>query len=414
LQVQLKAIEVPARWRNWISGDVHVHMNYGGAYVTTPERLVAQAAAEDLDVVFNLVVNKEQRIPDIGYFSTAPDSASDASTLLLHAQEFHTSFWGHLGLLGLQQNLLLPDYSAYAGTAAASLYPDNAVTAKLARDQGAAVGYVHPFLSPAPDPESEEKLSNALPVDAALGLVDYYEVVGFADHRASAEVWYRLLNCGLRVAAAGGTDAMANYASLRGPVGINRTYVQLIGKAASAEARRDRWLDGLKAGRSMASNGPLLGLELGEQGPGSEIKIEKEGQALEYRGFMRSIVPMDHLELVQNGEVIKTIQLSGDRRSADVSGTLNAERNGWVLLRAWNDNSSPLVFDIYPYATTSPVYLNVNGRRARSKDDADYFLAWLTRIREALDEHEDFNNDAERNAILEHISSAEQVYKACR
>ena len=58
----------PTGWRGWLSGDVHVHMNYGGTYRATPETLRAQARAEDLDVVFNLVVNKEQRIPDIAPF----------------------------------------------------------------------------------------------------------------------------------------------------------------------------------------------------------------------------------------------------------------------------------------------------------------------------------------------------------
>ena len=80
---------------------------------------------------------------------------------------------------------------------------------------------------PPPNPDGEGSLTNAFPVDAALGLADYYEVVGFSDPHTSAGVWYGLLNCGLKVSAAGGTDAMANYTSLRGPVGINRTYVQV-------------------------------------------------------------------------------------------------------------------------------------------------------------------------------------------
>ncbi len=41
-------------------------MNYGGHYRSTPDTLLAQQEAEDLDVVYNLLVNKEERIPDIG------------------------------------------------------------------------------------------------------------------------------------------------------------------------------------------------------------------------------------------------------------------------------------------------------------------------------------------------------------
>src|SRR2546422_586069 len=87
--------------RGWWSGDLHVHMNYGGAYRNTPAHLAFQGRAEDLHVVENLIVNKEQRSPDIAYFRTDADPVSTPTFLLLHAQEFHTSVWGHVGLLRL-------------------------------------------------------------------------------------------------------------------------------------------------------------------------------------------------------------------------------------------------------------------------------------------------------------------------
>ena len=87
------------------------------------------------------------------------------------------------------------------------------------------VGYVHPY-DTFPDPAKDATLTHELPVDAALGKVDYIEVLGFSDHKSTAAVWYRLLNCGFRLPAAAGTDAMANFASLRGPVGLNRVYAE--------------------------------------------------------------------------------------------------------------------------------------------------------------------------------------------
>ena len=66
-----------------------------------------------------------------------------------------------------------------------------------------------------------------LPADVALGKVDYIEVVGFSDHKSTAEVWYKLLNCGFRLPTAAGTDFMGNYASLRGPIGLNRVYAEV-------------------------------------------------------------------------------------------------------------------------------------------------------------------------------------------
>ena len=59
----------PLRLPDWaprpVTADLHVHMNYGGHYRNTEENLIEQARAEDLDVIYNLIVNKEQRIPDI-------------------------------------------------------------------------------------------------------------------------------------------------------------------------------------------------------------------------------------------------------------------------------------------------------------------------------------------------------------
>ncbi len=296
-------------------------MNYGGSYRNTPERMVAQARAEDVDVVFNLVVNKEQRIPDIAYFSTAPDPASNEDVLLLHSQEFHTGYWGHLGLLGLDDHFLIPAYSAHANTGWASPYPDNATVADLAHAQGALVGYVHPY-DKAPDPDSDTPLSNELPVDVALGKVDYFEVSGFSDYRETRAVWYRLLNCGFRLVAAGGTDAMANYASLRGPVGLNRTYVLTEPGPQDAASRRDRWLAGLKAGRSMATNGPILSFELAGLNPGGELELPAGSHRLAFSGFMQSIVPVDHLEVVVNGEVVQNLSTGKSRRSAAFKGEL--------------------------------------------------------------------------------------------
>src|SRR4029079_1649939 len=136
LTVKLQPLDLPQEaGSQWVSGDVHVHMNYAGTYRNTPQHLVAQAAAENLQIVEDLVVNKEQRIPDIAYFSPKPDPASTATNLLLHGQEFHTSYWGHLGLLNLTRNFLRPGYAAYPNTAAASLFPANANVADMAHEQ---------------------------------------------------------------------------------------------------------------------------------------------------------------------------------------------------------------------------------------------------------------------------------------
>jgi hypothetical protein len=391
--------------RGWWSGDLHVHMNYGGAYRNTPERLAFMARAEDLHLIENLVVNKEQRIPDIEYFADGPAAPWTRGALIVHGQEFHTSFWGHSALLGLRDHLVMPDYAAYVNTAAASLYPHNPAVFDMARAQGGIAGYVHPF-DAVPDPETDARLTHDLPVGAALGRMDYFEVVGFSDHLATATVWYRLLNCGFRIPAGAGTDAMANYASLRGPVGVDRVYVK-----TGARPDHAAWIAGIRAGRTFATNGPLLEFTLDGREPGSEIRLPAGGGEVRARAVLRSIVPVERFEIVANGEVVLSLPVGGDGTSADHTRSLPVTRSGWYTLRAWRERPHHPVLDIYPFATTSPIYVTVGGAPTRSQADARYFLRWIDRLEEAAGAHADWNTEEEKAAVMKDLAAARAVFQ---
>ena len=415
LKIRLEPLKVPEEANSrWASADLHVHMNYGGSYRNSPKHLVEQAAAENLPIVEDLVVNKEQRIPDIAYFSTKPDAASTANNLLLHGQEFHTSYWGHLGLLNLTRNYLLPDYATYGNTAAASLFPANATVADMTHEQQGVVGYVHPF-DFVPDPTGDPSLTHdqpldvalELPVDVALGKVDYIEVVGFSDHKSTADVWYRLLNCGFRLPTGSGSDTMANYASLRGPVGLNRVFASV----SKGSLNIHTWLTALKLGRTFATNGPLIGFKLGELQPGQELRLPAGDNKVKFSAWLRSIVPVDHLQVVCNGEVAADLKLDSDRQSADVDDTVSISRSGWCLLRAFSDKAEHPVLDDYVYATTSPVYVTVAGSTPKAKEDAAYFVAWIDRLIAHAQADQAWNTTTEKDAVLELLNYARNIYQ---
>jgi Tol biopolymer transport system component len=389
---------------NWVSGDVHVHMNYAGTYRNTPTHLEEQAAAENLGIVEDLVVNKEQRIPDMAYFSPQLDPASTSDHLLLHGQEFHTSYWGHLGLLNLTRNFLLPGYSGYPNTAAASLYPTNANVADMAHEQGALVGYVHPFDS-YPDPSKDASLTAELPADVALGKVDYIEVLGFSDHKSTAEVWYKLLNGGFRLPTAAGTDFMGNYASLRGPVGLNRVYAEV----EAGPLKIAPWLAAIKTGKTFATNGPLLRFSLGGQKIGSEVRLDKK-QEVRFTAEMNSIVPIEHLQIICNGKVARDLAMNGDRMSAHVNGSIQAEASGWCVLRAFSDKAEFPILDLYPYATTSPVYISMTGVPLHNAADVVYFVAWIDRLLAAARNNISWNTEAEKQSVLSMLQQARVKY----
>lgn len=398
----LSALVLPDWAPRAVTADLHVHMNYGGHYRHTAKTLAEQARAEDLDVIYNVIVNKEQRVPDIAQFNPAP--YREAGVTIFQSQEYHTSFWGHLGLLHLNDHYLTPGFSAYQHSALSSPYPHNGLIADLAHKQQALVGYVHPY-----DwdivPEKEKSLTHALPADVALGKTDYLEVVGFADHKATAAVWHKLLNLGYRIPAGAGTDAMANYASLRGPVGMNRVYLH---SAGSTDA--DALKTALKHGRTVASNGPQLALQIEQKNVGDTLTLPAGMHRVRYRAALRSLVTIDHLEIVHNGQVVAEHRFGKQRTSADMEGEITLKDSGWVLLRAWNDGADPLIFDLYPYATTSPIYVDIDGKAPRSPADAAYFVKWMERVINAAEARADYNDARERQDTLEYLRAARQIF----
>jgi hypothetical protein len=185
---------------------------------------------------------------------------------------------------------------------------------------------------------------------------------------------------------------------------MNRVFLETGGEATPQALRT-----ALKAGRTFASNGPLLGLEVDGKRPGDAISRSPAAK-LNYRIAMRSPVAVDHLELVYNGKVVNSFTLKGDRRNFDGAGELPVDAGGWILLRAWNDEADPQVLDLYPYATTSPIYLELGGGPPTAPQDAAYFAAWLDRVIADAANRKDYRTVEEREAILAYLGAAKHRY----
>jgi hypothetical protein len=91
-------------------------------------------------------------------------------------------------------------------------------------------------------------------------------------------------------------------------------------------------------------------------------------------------------------------------------GRLPVDRAGWLVLRAWNDGADPLVLDLYPYATTSPVYLDLPGGLPPDPEDATYFMAWLDRVITDVSGRKDFRTTGERDATLDYLRKAKNQF----
>ncbi len=391
--------------RGWYSGSDHVHMNYGGNLHNTPENLLFMAAAEDLDVVGEKIANKDNRIFDHQYFNGAFDRVrSTPQRILAWGQEYRPPFYGHINFINLTKRLLSPYTTGYEGTAIESLYPSNTDIFRMARDQGALGGYVHPYGS---DPPSVGYAgARGFPVDLALGGVTYLEVMTSARHsRHTARVWHRALNCGFRVTASGGEDSISNLH--RTPaIGAARMYAYL-----GDRLTWDRWVEAVRDGRTFFTNGPLVQLTINGEIAGGEIRLPAEGGTVEVYARMETAFPVGRLELIRNGEVLEEIPVREGGRSGELRTRIPVERSGWYTLRATTEEPVFPIDDSRLHAETGPVYVYCGEQPIRSAEDARYFVRWIDDIAKQAREHPGWRSDREREHVLGQFSQARAVFE---
>ncbi|HEX6937810.1 MAG TPA: CehA/McbA family metallohydrolase [Longimicrobiales bacterium] len=393
-----RLVDLPAR--GWYSGDTHIHDLHQGRFGLTHERFFDQLRAEDLHVTQALVHMDGTRLMGRwGDLTGAPHPLSTRDHILRYAQEFRGSL-GHIILLGIR-DYVLPFTAGVRGTAYAQPVLD-ADYIDAAHAQGGIAGFAHPFLRPVRRPA--DAASSLIPVDAALGRGDFYDVASlYSDELASAELYYRLLNCGFRIAATGGTD---NFSDVwrDPPPGASRTYVKLDGPLTE-----EAWRAGIAAQRTFASTGPLLFLEVEGRGPGAEIALGADAPAaLDVHAEVVSIVPVERLEIVVNGEVVRTVSAAADSFRITFDGDVAIPAGGWIAARVLGP-APRHVGDSYAFAHTSPVYVVRGGRRYTSAEDAR-FLGEAVRALWARVEDAPWRTPAERERFRAEVERAAAVY----
>ena len=339
-----------ARADGWLSGDHHFHLNYGGPYALSPDDLGPLLAGEALDVATPLVANLHTRYEDDQFWGAG---GADARPYLAFGQEVRSHFFGHVALVGTETLfdpwIWGPGYGVFGDDDR-----ENATAIAHARSEGGMGVYVHPVAVRDPfAPGAEGAVPVELVADGVLGDLDAIEVVClWTDDRGTAEVWYRLLNLGQRVVPTAGSDVMSNFYRTMAP-GATRAYVR-----AGADASYETYLDGLMAGESFVTTGPLLDAEIAGVAPGGVVP----GGAVEWTADLASAVPVDRVEVVVNGRVVATEPgLSGPGRHS-YRGTVTLPGAGWVAVRAVGDEAQGWPsMATYPFAHSAPVWIGETG-----------------------------------------------------
>ncbi|HEY3132513.1 MAG TPA: CehA/McbA family metallohydrolase [Acidobacteriota bacterium] len=294
----------------WYSGDLHNHRPL--------EEVPALLLAEDLNIAPTLTdwiwEDRPRSAPPQTSESIRRVDLNHYYSVLDKEVERLEQGPGAVDLLGLRS--IIP-FSGYR------LYPPSDVYCHLAHAQG---GYV----------DAEKILWRDAAALVALGHIDFAGIVHnhFNRHGVeletdkwgmipkyrpefntvagmplwSMDVYYRWLNCGFRLPVSAGSASGVKAS----PLGYNRVYVKVAGPLSY-----EKWFESLKAGRSFATNGPMLFFTVDGKELGSVLQFDGgKSQRVKIRAEAVSPRPLDRMEIIFRGRILKTMRDDARKQTA--------------------------------------------------------------------------------------------------
>ncbi len=191
--------------------------------------------------------------------------------------------------------------------------------------------------------------------------------------------YYALLDCGFRLRPTAGTASGVHPV----PLGFGRVYVEL-----PDGFDYDAWVRGLDAGRSFVTTEPMLFVRVDDQPPGHRFRFDGAafgaGRSFRVAGEVVGPRPLSSLEIVVNGEVVRTIDAQATRTDAGALTTRFAETvqidgSAWIAVRAF----ATLPDGRVRFAHSSPVHIDVAGKPLRPRREEVQYL--VERVRRQIE-----------------------------
>jgi hypothetical protein len=375
---------IDLRDAGWRTSDAHVH------YIS-PSTALLQAAAEDVTWVHLLATQAGDLTTNGQDLAWGSQRDPSGRYELLMGTENRQNLLGHLALLGARRPVLpMASGGAPEGRLGA---PVDELLADWADQCRAAGGLVVGAHFPLPYAEVAAMIVG--------GDIDAVELQTFApglDHPPLTE-WYRFLNCGYRLPVLGGTDKM----SAEVPVGAIRTYARL---DPGEPATFDAWAAAVRAGRTLATSGPVVELAVDGHEPGSVVRLGAGGGTLEVRTVARAAqAVIEGLEIVMNGQVVAAERASGSVAELRLATTLEVRSGAWIAARVRSPFLVHSAFATAMAAHTSPVYVEVADRPLASPGDAAAIGAVIDGTARWLETIAAVREERDRTRMVERIRS---------
>jgi hypothetical protein len=229
---------------------------------------------------------------------------------------------------------------------------------------------------------------------AVAGQLDAFNVFDGSTEGTYENRYYRFLNVGLRLPLSTGTDwFLYDFA---------RVYARV-----PDQLTVPNWLAALKSGRCVATNGPMLTLSVDGRAVGDVIQCDKPRKVrIDASGIGRH--DFGRLELVQNGRVIQgetaTKKVGG--YSARLEREVQIDEPAWFAVRIDSQTRNELGRKLY--AHTSPVYVDLAGKRVFDIESARNLQRQLETARDAIRQRGSFSTPQARDKVLALYDQAEK------
>lgn len=362
--------DMPAR--GWYSGDTHIHTRRQD--LVDDESVRSLIAAEDLWVASTLQMGNLERVYFRQRWGDEGRYGKGGRHLVPGQEDPRTASLGHTLSLNLKQPVRYPPRYFFFHEVAEEVHR-----------QGGLWGYAHLH-------RGYFNAVRGLALDLPFGTVDFIEVLqgipkGFW---LGIDELYRALDLGVKLAPTAGSDYP--YLDLPGEV---RSYVRVEG-----EFTADRWYEGLRAGRTFVTNGPMLELDVDGHGMGAELAVAR-GSRVRVRARAElnpDLGRLSQLQVVVHGAVAAQAVSNEGATELVVDHELANGRSVWLAARALGEGPTGVSL----LAHSAPVYLIVDDAPFWNRATVPQIVEWQLNQLDRLGENsEEVSHYVEAWEILE-------------
>jgi len=344
---------LPWREKGWVTADTHVHF-------LSPMSALLEGSAEGVNVVNLLASQWGELMTNVGDFDGqttwgSKEAGGDGEYLVRVGTENRQHVLGHISLLGYHGRIIAPMTTGGPDESALGDPIEILLTewARQCKKQGGLVVLPH-----FPHPRAEHAASIVSGDVDALEMTSWGNLYGGIDPYSLSD-WYRYLNCGYLVPAAGGTDKM----SASTAVGTVRTYA---GIDPDKPFSYETWMEAVRRAQTFVTYGPLLEFAVDGHPMGSRIDMSASGGTVDVTWQVASVtIPMSRVELIVNGEIRESLEVSPWEKSGHWS--IKMDKSSWLalLVRGHYADKPEIIA-----AHSSPVIINVEGSPMLAAVDA--------------------------------------------